>query len=128
MLPLLPPPRATQAASSTRASSAEHVNARPDAEAQSSAKANAQETYVNTGLSFEANEGQTDEQVRFLARGGLYALSDDERGRLRFAVFRLRIAESSPGDSLTKKRGTAFGTQFAVLNLQPANERAADAD
>lgn len=73
MLPLLPPPRSTQAASSTRAS-VKHDNGLLDAEAQGRAKANAQEVYANTGLSFEANEGQTDEQVRFLARGAGYTL------------------------------------------------------
>ena len=41
---------------------------------ESAAATRAQESYGKLGLSFEANHGQTDEQVRFLARGSGYTL------------------------------------------------------
>src|SRR2546423_15692213 len=69
-LPILPTTRAMQATSSSRA--AQQPGAGTDG--GKAAKARAQDSLAKLDLSFEANQGQANEQVRFLARGAGYTL------------------------------------------------------
>jgi hypothetical protein len=51
-------------------------------EPSSALKAEIESNYGKLPLSFEANQGQTDSQVKFLARGrGVRPFSDRDRGR-----------------------------------------------
>ena len=75
------------------------------------------ETYGKIPLSFEANQGQTDEQVKFLSRGNGYTLflTDDE------AVLLLVKPVQSEGDNYLdaqKREGTVL--RMKLLDANPA--------
>src|SRR5436309_1968303 len=86
-------------------------------EVPSTAKARVQEAYGKLPLSFEANKGQTDEQVKFLSRGRGYSLflteteavlalrqgskssfthDSEERERLKGQVLRMKFKGANP--------------------------------
>ena len=81
-----------------------------------------QQQYGQFPLSFEANQGQTDSQVDFLARGNGYALFLTDTG----AVFDLR-QNAAPSTSADRPNaadanvaaGTVIRMQFAGANADP---------
>ncbi len=84
------------------------------------------ETYGKLPLSFEANHGQTDSQVKFLSRGSGYTLflTEDE------AVFSLRGGEakgtiSPAGNQLPSKAVAPTGTAVLRMKLVSADHEAA---
>jgi hypothetical protein len=71
VMPALTSNRPTQARGLWQASATAPT---PAANNSAETQASAREAYGKVGLSFEANRGQTDEQVNFLARGAGYTL------------------------------------------------------
>jgi hypothetical protein len=75
-VPLIPSSR-SMSANASLAGTASLVGQAPDAitsEPATGAAARAQEAYGKVGMSFEANQGQTEDEVKFLARGAGYTL------------------------------------------------------
>ena len=77
-------------------------------------------SYGKLPLSFEANQGQTDPRVRFLARGGGYTifLTDDE------AVLTLKESSVVSGQSSVSARVVPTGTRADLVG-RPADARVA---
>jgi hypothetical protein len=71
----------------------EHHVARPTAPQAADAPSPARENYGRLPLSFEANDGQTDPEVKFLARRRLQALPHEHRGGHPTAERGARTAE-----------------------------------
>jgi hypothetical protein len=75
------------------------------------------QTYGQMPISFEANAGQTDAQVRYLAHGSGYALFLTSTG----AVLRLQKSAAAPPDSkLGSSSFSVFGSPFSVPNSVPS--------
>src|SRR5215207_8333523 len=91
-------------------------------------EARAQDAYGKLGLQFEANRGQTDEQVKFLARGAGYTLfltSTEAVLALRNSDCGLRnnSAASTPAQfdnprSLSEQQSANCNPQSAVLRMK----------
>jgi len=77
------------------------TRANPDAAPKAEAKAEVEAAYGNLPLSFEANRGQTDGQVKFLSRGhgyGLYLTATETVLKLRneSSVLRMKFLGANP--------------------------------
>lgn len=77
------------------------TTAKPDAAPNADAKAEVEAAYGKLPLSFEANRGQTDGQVKFLSRGhgyGLYLTATETVLKLRneSSILRMRLLGANP--------------------------------
>ena len=75
--------------------------------AAASAEARAREAYGRLPMSFEANQGQTDSQVRFLSRGGGYVLFLTPEEAV-LSLRRRKSMVSDPADPNRRSVGSFF--------------------
>jgi hypothetical protein len=118
---LLLPPGAGLTAPSSRGAAGTKAAAGFDSDARKAGHAaptSLTESYGKLPLSFEANEGQTDRRVRFLARGGGYALFLTPAG----AVLRLRGGAPPARPARTKTGSDVLSMRFAGANPSPSME------
>ncbi len=103
-------PGATIPVNSNASTSNSPAQNQPDA----ATKARVLQAYAKLPLSFEANQGQTNKQVKFLARGNGYSvfLTPTEAVLTLRQTQKLSIAKQQPAVKLTGK------TQTSVLRLQ----------
>ena len=95
--------------------SSEFISDSPQAgKSEATAKAEVQEAYGKLPLSFEANRGQTDDQVKFLSRGHGYALYLTATE----TVLKLRNQQADREGSSAKPQTTKRNPQTAVLRMK----------
>lgn len=83
--------------------------------------ASAQTAYGKLPLSFEANQGQTDSQVKFLARGSGYTLfltGDEAVLQLRNADFGMRNEKTADSSSSANSQSGIRNPQSSVLRMK----------
>jgi len=98
-----------------------HAAAQPAAASQIAAQSRVRSSYASLPLAFEENKGQTDPQVKYLARGEGYTLFLTDRD----AVFSLRSAKKSDGrSSMPGLNRTANDESTAVVRMTLANANA----
>jgi Beta-propeller repeat/RTX calcium-binding nonapeptide repeat (4 copies) len=86
----------------------------------SALKAEIESSYGKLPLSFEANQGQTDSQVKFLARGRGYALFlTPTEAVLSLAKPQAQTHTENSATSSPEASGTVLAMQLAGANLEP---------
>jgi Beta-propeller repeat len=99
-----------------------HATAPPAAASQIAAQSRVRSSYASLPLAFEENKGQTDPQVKYLARGEGYTLFLTDRD----VVFSLRSAKKSDGvSSMPGLNRAAREESTAVVRMTLANAYAA---
>jgi Beta-propeller repeat len=89
-------------------------------EPSSAMKAEIESDYGKLPLSFEANQGQTDPQVKFLARGRGYALFlTPTEAVLSLAKPQAQARTESSATSSPEASGTVLAMQLSGANLEP---------